>query len=104
MPPELSALLLEHKTRLGAIRRWRGLSSVALAQKAGLSEDDVIDFDAPVDHQPPESVFDGVAVTGQGNDLVGRAQVLRDEKRYPRPARPSIAGSPCATSFVASGE
>ncbi len=35
--PELSALLLEHKTRLGAIRRWKGLSLDALAEDAGLS-------------------------------------------------------------------
>jgi len=37
-PPELSALLLEYKSRLAAIRRWRGLSQETLAQKAGIGQ------------------------------------------------------------------
>jgi ribosome-binding protein aMBF1 (putative translation factor) len=45
-PADLTALLLEHKSRLGAIRRWRGLSLAGLAEKAGISEHDLTDFEA----------------------------------------------------------
>jgi ribosome-binding protein aMBF1 (putative translation factor) len=45
-PADLSALYLQHKSRLGAIRRWRGLSQAELAEKAGVSEKDLADFEA----------------------------------------------------------
>jgi len=45
-PADLTALFLEHKSRLGAIRRWRGLSLAGLAEKAGVSENDLEDFEA----------------------------------------------------------
>jgi ribosome-binding protein aMBF1 (putative translation factor) len=37
-PPELSALLLKTKSRLAAIRRWRGLSQEVLAEKAEIEQ------------------------------------------------------------------
>jgi ribosome-binding protein aMBF1 (putative translation factor) len=45
-PADLSALYLQHKSRLGAIRRWRGLSQAALAEKAGVPEKQLADFEA----------------------------------------------------------
>jgi len=44
-PADLTALLLEHKSRLGAIRRWRGLSPGALAEKAGVPQGDIADYE-----------------------------------------------------------
>jgi len=37
-PPELSALFLKTKSRLAAIRKWRGLSQEALAGKAEIQQ------------------------------------------------------------------
>jgi ribosome-binding protein aMBF1 (putative translation factor) len=37
-PPEVSALLLKNKSRLAAIRKWRGLSQEALAEKAEIQQ------------------------------------------------------------------
>jgi ribosome-binding protein aMBF1 (putative translation factor) len=37
-PPEVSALLLKNKSRLAAIRKWRGLSQDALAEKAEIQQ------------------------------------------------------------------
>ena len=37
-PPELSALLLKNKSRLAAIRKWRGLSQEVLAGKAEIQQ------------------------------------------------------------------
>ena len=37
-PPELSALLLKHKSRLTAARKWRGMSQAELATKAGIAQ------------------------------------------------------------------
>ncbi len=37
-PAELSALLLKTKSRLTAIRKWRGLSQAELAAKAGIQQ------------------------------------------------------------------
>jgi ribosome-binding protein aMBF1 (putative translation factor) len=37
-PPELSALLLKNKSRLAAIRKWRGLSQEILAGTAGIKQ------------------------------------------------------------------
>jgi ribosome-binding protein aMBF1 (putative translation factor) len=37
-PPELSALLLKSKSRLAAIRKWRGLSQDVLAGKAEIKQ------------------------------------------------------------------
>ena len=38
LPVELSALLLEHKSRLAATRRWRGMSQMELAAKVGIGQ------------------------------------------------------------------
>lgn len=38
LPAELSALLLKHKSRLAAARRWRGLSQAQLAAKAAIRQ------------------------------------------------------------------
>ena len=38
LPAELSALLLEHKSRLAAARRWRGMSQMELAAKVGIGQ------------------------------------------------------------------
>jgi ribosome-binding protein aMBF1 (putative translation factor) len=37
-PPELSALLLKTKSRLAAIRKWRGFSQETLAEKAEIQQ------------------------------------------------------------------
>ncbi|MGO9741407.1 MAG: helix-turn-helix domain-containing protein [Roseiarcus sp.] len=37
-PPELSQALLKHKSRLAAIRRWRGLSQETLAGKVDIQQ------------------------------------------------------------------
>ena len=37
-PPELSAMLFATKSRLAAIRKWRGLSQAELAAKAGIQQ------------------------------------------------------------------
>jgi ribosome-binding protein aMBF1 (putative translation factor) len=36
--PELSALVLKHKSRLTAVRKWRGLSQEELAAKADIQQ------------------------------------------------------------------
>jgi transcriptional regulator with XRE-family HTH domain len=38
LPAELSALLLKHKSRLSAVRRWRGLSQAELAAKVAIRQ------------------------------------------------------------------
>ena len=38
LPPELSVALLKHKSRLAAIRRWRGLSQETLAGKVEIQQ------------------------------------------------------------------
>lgn len=38
LPPEVSALILKHRSRLAAIRRWRGLSQEALAAKVDVQQ------------------------------------------------------------------
>ena len=37
-PPDLSALLLKHKSRLAATRKWRGLSQADLAAKVEIRQ------------------------------------------------------------------
>lgn len=37
-PPDLSLLLLKHKSRLTAARKWRGMSQAELATKAGIAQ------------------------------------------------------------------
>jgi ribosome-binding protein aMBF1 (putative translation factor) len=37
-PPDLSALLLKHKSRLAAARKWRGLSQADLAAKVEIRQ------------------------------------------------------------------
>ena len=37
-PPDLSQLLLKHKSRLAAMRRWRGLSQAELAAKVEIRQ------------------------------------------------------------------
>jgi len=37
-PPDLSALLLKHKSRLTAVRKWRAMSQEALAAKVGIKQ------------------------------------------------------------------
>jgi ribosome-binding protein aMBF1 (putative translation factor) len=37
-PPDLSTLLLKHKSRLAAMRKWRGLSQADLAAKVGIGQ------------------------------------------------------------------
>jgi ribosome-binding protein aMBF1 (putative translation factor) len=38
LPAELSALLLKYKSRLRAVRRWRGMSQAELAVKVGIRQ------------------------------------------------------------------
>ena len=45
LPPDLSALLLQHKSRLEAVRRWRGLSRQDLADRAGLALEELQEFE-----------------------------------------------------------
>ena len=45
-PPELSALLVKHKSRLAAVRRWRGLSQAELAAKAGIQQGYLSDLES----------------------------------------------------------
>lgn len=45
-PPKLSALLLKHKSRLAAVRRWRGLSQAELAAKAGIQQGYLSDLES----------------------------------------------------------
>ena len=44
-PPDLSALLLEHKSRIEAVRRWRGLTRPELAERAALTVDQLQDIE-----------------------------------------------------------
>jgi DNA-binding XRE family transcriptional regulator len=44
-PPELSTLLLKMKSRLAAIRKWRGLSQEELAAKVGVQQGYVSDLE-----------------------------------------------------------
>jgi ribosome-binding protein aMBF1 (putative translation factor) len=45
-PPELSALLLKHKSRLAAVRRWRGFAQAELAAKAGIQQGYLSDLES----------------------------------------------------------
>jgi hypothetical protein len=45
-PADLTALLLKHKSRLTAIRYWRGLSLEALAEKVAVPPGDLAEFEA----------------------------------------------------------
>lgn len=45
-PPELSALLLKHKSRLAAARRWRGLSQAELAARADIRQGYLSDLES----------------------------------------------------------
>lgn len=38
LPPELSALILKTRSRLAALRKWRGLSQADLAAKVGIQQ------------------------------------------------------------------
>jgi ribosome-binding protein aMBF1 (putative translation factor) len=38
LPAELSPLLLKYKSRLAAVRRWRGMSQAELAARAGVGQ------------------------------------------------------------------
>jgi ribosome-binding protein aMBF1 (putative translation factor) len=67
-PADLTALFLEHKSRLGAIRRWRGLSLAGLAAKAGVSEDDLADFEGGRRTADADSLARVTAVLGVNRD------------------------------------
>jgi ribosome-binding protein aMBF1 (putative translation factor) len=45
-PPDLSALLMKHKSRLTAMREWRGLSQADLAAKVGIGQSFLSDLEA----------------------------------------------------------
>jgi DNA-binding Xre family transcriptional regulator len=44
-PPDLSALLLTTKSRLAAIRKWRGFSKAELVTKAGIQQGYLTDLE-----------------------------------------------------------
>ena len=44
-PADLSRLLLKHKSRLAAARKWRGLSQAELATKAGIAQGYISDLE-----------------------------------------------------------
>lgn len=46
LPPEISAALLAGATRLRAIRKWKGLTQVEIAERTGLAQGYISDLDS----------------------------------------------------------
>lgn len=46
LPPEISAALLAGATRLRAFRKWKGLTQVEIAERAGLAQGYISDLDS----------------------------------------------------------
>ena len=46
LPPEISAALLAGATRLRAIRKWKGLTQVEIADRTGLAQGYISDLDS----------------------------------------------------------
>ena len=56
MPPEVSALVLKGKSRLAALRKWRGLSQKELADKAGIGQGYLSDLETKRRAGSPETL------------------------------------------------